>query len=154
MAVDMQEEIQGIKLQVSLLEKDIQLTSKFCEQVSESMQRIQEVNMNFIKMISLCEQKHIQHEKAESCFEVDIKELHSRITTVNREMHDRMMQVEHHISEKIDCLRGDLMPEEPKEERGFNSKYDKFFWMVVGAALTIGWVIGNVNLQNFSNLFK
>jgi hypothetical protein len=38
----------------------------------------------------------------------DIKELHSRITTVNRELHEKIDQVERHITERLDAIRSDL----------------------------------------------
>jgi hypothetical protein len=109
-------------------------------------------------MITIHEHRHEQHEKAEIELKDDIKELHSRITTVNREIHERIDEVERHISERIDALRSDLI-QHKKEENGNMvgdtlKEIDKYKWMILGAAIAIGWIIGNVNLGVLGTLFK
>jgi prefoldin subunit 5 len=108
-------ELQNVKLEVGLLKKDIEQTDRLCDKLSESIEKIQEVNVNIMRMITLHEQRHEQHEKAEQDLKEDIKELHSRITTVSREMNDRMDQLERHISERIDLLRSDLAKHEKND---------------------------------------
>jgi hypothetical protein len=88
----------------------------------------------------------------------DIKELHSRITTVSREIHERIDQVERSITERLDALRGDLIRHK-QEEKGGNvgealKEIDKYKWMILGAAVSLGWIIGNVNLGVLGTLFK
>jgi hypothetical protein len=38
--------------------------------------------------------------------------------------------------------------------KNFMAEIDRYKWMIIGAALTLGWVIGNVNLSALGNLFK
>ncbi len=164
----MAQDINDLKLEVGLLKKDFQLIDKLCESLSVSITKLEEVNTDLLKMITLHEQKHQQHEKVENEVKDDIKELHSRITTVSREIHDRMDDVERHIANRIDELRFDLFNEklkeqdlESKEEIKEKAKIqeslkdmDKYKWMIVGAATAIGWLVGNVNLNALSHLFK
>ena len=99
-----EEKINDLKLDVELLKKDVEQFDTLCDRITQSIEKIQDVNQNLIKMISLHEQRHDQHEKTEEDLDDDIKELHSRITTINREIHDRIDQVEHHITETIKSI--------------------------------------------------
>ena len=138
-----------------------------CNSLSVSVTKLEEVNTNLLKVITLHEQKHEQHEKTENEVKEEIKELHSRITTVSREIHDRMDDVQSHITTRIDELRFDIFNEEIKKRDEKNDEgkrdlkmqdslreMDKYKWMIVGAATAIGWIVGNVNLTALGNLFK
>lgn len=153
-----EQKLHDVEMKVGLLEKDVQQTDRLCEKLSESISKLQEVNANILRMITIHEHRHEQHERAETEVKDDIKELHSRITTVNREIHERIDEVERHISERIDALRSDLI--QHKKEEGGNmvgdtlKEIDKYKWMILGAAIAIGWIIGNVNLGVLGTLFK
>ena len=153
-----EQKLHDVEMKVGLLERDVQQTDRLCEKLSESINKLQEVNANILRMITIHEHRHEQHEKAEIELKDDIKELHSRITTVNREIHERIDEVERHISERIDALRSDLI--QHKKEEGGNvvgdtlKEIDKYKWMILGAAIAIGWIIGNVNLGVLGTLFK
>ena len=153
-----EQKLHDVEMKVGLLEKDVQQTDRLCEKLSESISKLQEVNANILRMITIHEHRHEQHERAESEVKDDIKELHSRITTVNREIHERIDEVERHISERIDALRSDLI--QHKKEEGGNmvgdtlKEIDRYKWMILGAAIAIGWIIGNVNLGVLGTLFK
>ncbi len=153
-----EQKLHDVEMKVGLLERDVQQTDRLCEKLSESISKLQEVNANILRMITIHEHRHEQHERAETEVKDDIKELHSRITTVNREIHERIDEVERHISERIDALRSDLI-QHKKEENGNMvgdtlREIDKYKWMILGAAIAIGWIIGNVNLGVLGTLFK
>ena len=153
-----EQKLHDVEMKVGLLQKDVQQSEKLCEKLSESISKLQEVNANILRMITIHEHRHEQHERAETEVKDDIKELHSRITTVNREIHERIDEVERHISERIDALRSDLI--QHKKEEGGNvvgdtlKEIDRYKWMILGAAIAIGWIIGNVNLGVLGTLFK
>ena len=153
-----EQKLHDVEMKVGLLQKDVQQSEKLCEKLSESISKLQEVNANILRMITIHEHRHEQHERAEIDLKDDIKELHSRITTVNREIHERIDEVERHISERIDALRSDLI--QHKKEEGGNvvgdtlKEIDRYKWMILGAAIAIGWIIGNVNLGVLGTLFK
>jgi len=134
-----EQEVQDIKLQIGLMQKDIYQTSVLCERLSNSIEKIQELSQNLFQMIKLQEQKHEQHDKAETEIKGDIKDLH-----------DRIDQVERHISQRIDDLRSDLIKHK-KEEETHNiadvlKEIEKYKWIILGAVLILGWLIGNIDL--------
>jgi len=140
-----EEKFHQLDVKVSLLEKDIQQTNRVLDKLSESIEKIQEMNDTMIRMISLHEHRHEQHEKVEKDLKEDIKDLH-----------DRIDQVERHISERIDALRNDLMHHKKDDNVVGNTlkEIDRYKWMILGAAIAVGWIIGNVNLGVLGTLFK
>ena len=140
-----EEKLHDIELKVGLLGKDVEQTDRLCSKLSESIEKLQEVNVNIMRMITLHEQRHEQHEKVEKEVKDDIKDLH-----------DRIDQVERHISERIDALRTDLMAHRKEDNVIGNTlkEIDKYKWMILGAAIAVGWIIGNVNLGVLGTLFK
>jgi len=149
------QELSNVKLKVGLLEKDIEVVNDICGRITDSIEKIQDMNQNVINMITLHGQRHEQHERVETELKEDIKELHSRITTVNREIHDRIDQVEHHISSRIDALRSDLANHKKQDKGDIGerlAKVEQWQWMAAGAIAIVAWAIGHSDF--FGKLFK
>lgn len=140
-----EQKLHDIEMTVGLLGKDVEQTDRLCLKLSESIEKLQEVNVSILRMITLHEQRHEQHEKVETDLKEDIKDLH-----------DRIDQVERHISERIDALRVDLINHKKNDNVIGNTlkEIDRYKWMILGAALAVGWIIGNVNLGVLGTLFK
>jgi chromosome segregation ATPase len=142
-----EQKIHDVELKIGLLGKDVEQTDRLCEKLSESIEKLQEVNVNILRMITLHEQRHEQHEKVESDLKEDIKDLH-----------DRIDQVERHISERIDALRIDLIKHK-NDDAGTKlpqvlSEIDKYKFAIVAVAISVGWILGNVNLGVLGTLIK
>jgi predicted nucleic acid-binding Zn-ribbon protein len=141
-----EQKVHELELKVGLLGKDVEQTDRLCEKLSESIAKIQELNVNIMQMITLHEQRHEQHEKVETDLKDDI-----------RDLHDRIDQVERHISARIDALRNDLMNHK-QQDRGripeMLAEIEKYKWMILGGTLALGWLIGNVDLTMLGKLIK
>lgn len=84
----------------------------------------------------------------------DIKELHSRITTGNREIVDKMddmqTRIEHKMNTQADASASqhkaikDEIKQEVDEIDVRVSTLERWKWYVVGAAATIGYLIGHI----------
>jgi putative NADH-flavin reductase len=81
----------------------------------------------------------------------DIKDLHSRITTGNREIMDK-------LDEKIDALaKADKEQHETLKKSMDNVKnrvdvLENWRWMIVGGAVALGYILGHLEL--FSKVVK
>lgn len=156
-----QQDINDLKLEIGLLKKDNEQLVTITNKLSDSIEKIQELNGNLLRMLALHDQKHEGHVRTENELKEDIKELHSRITTVTRELYDKIGLTEKHLSDKIDALRVELNSHR-ESDKGKESvkvseilkEIDKYKWMFFGAAVSIGWIIGNVNLGVLGTLFK
>lgn len=153
--------INDLKLEVGLLKKDNTQLVTITNKLSDTIEKIQEMNGNLLRMLALHDQKHESHLRTENELKEDIKELHSRITTVNRELYDKVGSIEKHLGEKIDSLRTELNShrESDMKKDGINlpnvlKEIDKYKWMIFGAAVSVGWIIGNINLGVLGTLFK
>jgi small-conductance mechanosensitive channel len=141
-----EQKVHELELKVGLLGKDVEQTDRLCEKLSESIAKIQELNVNLMQMITLHEQRHEQHEKVETDLKDDI-----------RDLHDRIDQVERHISARIDALRNDLMNHKQQDKGRIPEmlgEIEKYKWMILGGTLALGWLIGNVDLTMLGKLLK
>ena len=141
-----EQKVHELELKVGLLGKDVEQTDRLCEKLSESIAKIQELNVNIMQMITLHEQRHEQHEKVETDLKDDI-----------RDLHDRIDQVERHISARIDALRNDLMNHKQQDKGRIPEmlgEIEKYKWMILGGTLALGWLIGNVDLTMLGKLIK
>jgi len=152
-------ELNDVKTKVKLLEKDIELVYGISEKLSVTIEKIQEMNNSLVQMISLHDQKHLLHDKEEKELKDDIKDLNAKIASVSREIHERVDQLEHHISSRIDALRGDLLNHKKEDDRKNGSTDDaendldkriaeieKWRWMIVGAVAFAAWFIGQADI--------
>mgnify|MGYP003660720242 CR=1 FL=1 len=152
-----EQELNDLKLDIGLLTKDVEQTNRLCEKLSESIEKLQEVNVNILRMITLHEQRHDQHEKSENEMKEDIKELHSRITTVTRELHERIDQVEHHITSRIDDLRSDLINHKKEDKKTIItelSEVERWKWIILGAVMSSGFLLGKLELSSILSFIK
>lgn len=153
---------------VAILTHDVRATERVCEKLSEGIEKIQEMNGNLVRMIALHEQKHETHDRFQDSFDEDVKELHSRITTVERTLYDRIdtaksqlvEQLQHHHDEVIRLHGIRTTTTETfdtstlTEAKQTLKTLDRWVWMLVGAAVVIGWIVGHINFSAIGNLIK
>jgi prefoldin subunit 5 len=152
-----EQELNDLKLDIGLLTRDVEHTNRLCEKLSESIDKLQEVNVNILRMITLHEQKHDQHEKSQKDMKDDIKELHSRITTVTRELHERIDQVEKHITDRLDDIRSDLAVHKQQDKKTIItelSEVERWKWIILGAVMSSGFILGKLELSSILSFIK
>lgn len=102
----------------------------------------------------------------------DIKELHSRITTGNREIVDKMedmqTRIEHRLSvaattsrEQHEAIQNGIKEEIKEIDHRITkqvqevdirvSALERWKWIIIGAAVAIGYIVGNLDL--FAHIF-
>jgi hypothetical protein len=84
---------------------------------------------------------------------MDIKELHSRITTVDRNLSDKIELTERRIMEEFKSLR-EHIEEHNKKEDGEIKKILEWKWMAAGGIVALAWLLSNVNLDMITKIFK
>jgi len=92
-------------------------------------------------------------EKRKNDTNTDVKELHSRITTISREVSDKVELTERRIMDEIKSLRDDIAEQNKKKENELQ-KILQWKWMVGGGMVVLAWVISNVNLAALSKIFN
>jgi predicted nucleic acid-binding Zn-ribbon protein len=115
---------QDNKLEIELLKKDVHTMTDLLKKFDIALEKIQEIASNLSRMVSLQENRIEVAEEAtkqvQQTLEIrrmehdtDIKELHSRITTVNRDLSNKIEETEKTILKELHSMR-----EEMKSERG------------------------------------
>lgn len=139
-----EEEVADIKLQMGLLGRDIQQNTMLFDRVSQSIEKIQEVNVSLLRMIALHEEKHEQHERFQNTFQQDIKDLHSRITTVARDIQEMIEKKEQKI---LDCILANESSNQDDDSvlSIFKiGKYGKVIWAIIVMVFFIGYYTAKI----------
>jgi hypothetical protein len=92
-------------------------------------------------------------EKRKSDTVADIKEMHSRISTVDRNLSDKIELTERRIMEEIKSLRADISKHN-KEEDSALKKILEWKWFVTGGVVVFSWLVTNVDMQTLGKLFS
>jgi hypothetical protein len=75
----------------------------------------------------------------------DIKELHSRITTVDRNLSDKIELTERRIMDEIKSLRTDIAEHNQKEDNELK-KILEWKWAAAGGFVVLAWLLSHVNV--------
>lgn len=151
-----------MELKIGILEKDVSQLDKFSERLLISIEKIQDVSNKLLQMLALHEQKMAQNdeqtknvhtlmERRRSEINVDIKELHSRITTVQRELDERIETVERTISQKLDSVLEHI---ENKTNENTNHNLEKWKWAIMGGVVCVSWILSHVKLDSLATLVR
>ena len=130
--------------------------------LENQVEMLREIASDLKRMLAVHDEKLNQHErKQDDIFALieqrrnemadDIKEIHSRITTVQRELCTEITATENRIIKGIDELK-----EELKTDQEFhNSKQktleqriadlEKWRWIIIGAGITGGWLFSKLS---------
>ena len=125
------------------------------------VEMLREIASDLKRMLAVHDEKLNQHErKQDDIFELieqrrnemaeDIKEIHSRITTVQRELCTEITATESRIIKGLDELKDELKT----DQEYHNSKQktleqriadlEKWRWIIIGAGITGGWLFSKL----------
>lgn len=157
----MSNEVQN-KIEIELLKKDVIAMSALLEKFDTTIDKMQEIAINLSRMVSLQEQRLEVQESAtkemQSILEMrriehnqEIKELHSRITTVNRELSEKIEDTEKTILAELQSMRQELKG----DSKGLGSRLTAIEMWKYGAAAIIAFLMFLItkNAINISKIF-
>jgi phage-related tail protein len=130
--------------------------------LENQVEMLREIASDMKRMLAVHDEKLNQHErKQDDIFALieqrrnemadDIKEIHSRITTVQRELSTEINATENRIIKGIDELKAELKT----DQEYHNSKQktleqriadlEKWRWIIIGAGITGGWLFSKLS---------
>jgi acetate kinase len=136
-----------IKVDVEVLKNQVLTITQLCGKMDSVIEKLVD---NHDRMVN---QIYTDMEKRKADTNADIKELHSRITTISREVADKVELTERRIMDEIKSLREDIAEHNKKEDDDLK-KILQWKWMVAGGVVVLAWVISNVNLAALSKVFN
>jgi hemerythrin superfamily protein len=136
-----------MKVDVGVLKQQVLTLTQLCNKMDAVIEKLSD-NQN-----KMNEDIYEDMEKKKTETVSDIKELHSRITTVDRNLSDKIELTERRIMEEIRDLRKHITDHNAKED-GDIKKILEWKWMAAGGIVVLAWLLSNVNLTTLGNLFK
>ena len=136
-----------LKVDVEVLKNQILTITQLCGKMDSVIEKLVD---NHDRMVN---QIYTDMEKWKADTIADIKDLHSRITTISREVADKVELTERRIMDEIKSLREDIAEHNKKEDDDLR-KILQWKWMVAGGVVVLAWVISNVNLAALSKIFN
>ena len=136
----------SLKVDVSVLKEKVSTLTLLCDKMDRVIEKLAD------NQLDLAGQIYQDMDKRKEQTVSDIKELHSRITTTDRNLSDKIELTERRIMDEIKSLRECIDQHNSKEEEDMK-KLSQWKWMVVGGVIAVSWLITNVKLETLGKLF-
>lgn len=142
----MNDPVVELKVDVEVLKNQISNITHLCEKMDAVIEKLV---TNHDRMVN---QIYNDMNKREDDTAQDIKELHSRITTVDRNLSDKIELTERRIMDEIKSLHNTIDKHNQKEDDDLK-KILQWKWMVAGGVIVLAWLISNIKLEALLALF-
>ena len=136
-----------LKVDVSVLKERVGTLTELCHKMDRVIEKLAD------NQLDLAGQIYQDMDKRKEQTVSDIKELHSRITTVDRNLSDKIELTERRIMDEIKALR-ECIDEHNEKEEADMLKLSQWRWMVAGGVIVFAWLISNVKLEMLAKLFQ
>ena len=136
----------ALKVEVGVLKEKVYTLVDLCEKMDRVIEKLTDNNATVVNQI------YNDMEKRREDTASDIKELHSRITTVDRNLSDKIELTERRIMDEIKSLRDHITEHNKKEDDDLKSLM-QWKWMVAGGVVVVAWIISNVKLDYLAKFF-
>jgi DNA repair exonuclease SbcCD ATPase subunit len=135
-----------LKVDVEVLKNQVLTLTQLCNKMDTIIEKLIDNNDRLTTQIYQDMDKRKQDTVA------DIKELHSRITTVDRNVSDKIELTERRIMEEIKSLREDIAEHNKKEDNEMQ-KIMEWKWMAAGAIVVLAWIMSHIKIEMLGKLF-
>ena len=126
-----------LNTEVQLLKKEVSDMKMIYSRLDKAIEKISDVSNSINRMLAVHEEKISQQEevqiRTEQEINNDIKELHSRISTNNRELISLMSEQHKEQTDKMTKLEIEL--------HGRVGVLEKWRWIIIGGSIVAGFII-------------
>lgn len=129
-----------LKVDVSVLKEKVSTLTDLCNKMDRVIEKLTD------NQTTLANQIYNDMDKRKEDTVSDIKELHSRITTTDRNLSDKIELTERRIMDEIKSLRDHITEHNDKEDADL-LQLSRWKWMVAGGVVVIAWLVSNVKLE-------
>jgi DNA repair exonuclease SbcCD ATPase subunit len=134
-----------LKVDVSVLKERVNTLAVLCDKMDRVIEKLTD------NQTQLANQIYNDMDKRKEDTVSDIKELHSRITTVDRNLSDKIELTERRLLEEMKSLRDHITAHNEKEDEDIK-KLSQWRWMVAGGVVVLAWIISNLKLEMLAKL--
>ena len=127
----------ALKVEVGVLKEKVSTLTDLCEKMDKVIDKLAD------SQLAITNQIYNDMDKRREDAAGDIKELHSRITTVDRSLSDKIELTERRIMDEFKSLRDHITDHNKKEDEQL-AEIARWKWMIAGGVLVMAWIISNV----------
>jgi len=135
-----------VKIDVEVLKEKVDNITHLCTKMEQVIEKLVDNHDRIVTQIY----NDMEQRKRDTV--EDVKELHSRITTVDRNLTDKLELTERRIMDEIKSLRHAMDAHNKKEDDDLK-KISQWKWMIAGGVVVLAWLISNINLTVLAKLF-
>ena len=135
-----------LKIDVEVLKEKVEHITHLCSKMDQIIEKLVDNQDRIVTQIY----NDMEQRKRDTV--EDVKELHSRSTTVDRNLSDKIELTERRIMDEIKSLRHAMDAHNKKEDEDLK-KISQWKCMVAGGVVVLAWVISNVNMTVLAKLF-
>ena len=126
-----------LNTEVQLLKKEVSDMKMIYSRLDKAIEKISDVSNSINRMLAVHEEKISQQEevqiRSEQEINNDIKELHSRISTNNRELITLMSEQHKEQTEAMLKLKSEL--------QNRVGVLEKWRWLIIGGSIVVGFIL-------------
>lgn len=138
------------------LETELGVLKSVVSKLDSSLEKISEVSNSIGRLLAVHDERIAQLEKSANSRDIDIKDLHSRITRQTREIVEKISALEKNMEERIKETSNSNSRQYEDIKREIQDKVDnleerlgvieRWRWYLIGGAASLGYVFGNVDV--------
>tara|TARA_S200000501_G_scaffold330231_1_gene331391 strand:+ start:1880 stop:2332 length:453 start_codon:yes stop_codon:yes gene_type:complete len=138
----------NLQTKVAVMESDIKQMTGLFGRLDTSIEKITELNTTIKEVLAVHEQRisatEVDIERTYDTFEEKYEQLHSRISTTNRELAKDLKSHGDKVMDAVMELR-ELVGEHAQHHDDRIRSLEKRQWMMMGGAAVLGFLIGNLD---------
>ena len=135
---------------IAVLENEMEKMDGFFSRLDVSIEKIAELNVSIREVLASHETRiNSTEEELESqftMFDQRYEQLHSRISTVQRELSGEVQSETTKVMSALNDLRKEILAHAEKEEERIRH-VERRQWMIMGAAAVAGFILGNTSIM-------
>jgi len=143
----MEKDVTDLKVDVGILQTQVSNIEGYYQKLDKLIERVVD------NQESLTNQIYEDMDRRKQDTNDNIKELHSRITTIDRSLGDKIELTERRIMDEMKQLRKDITEHNTKEDREIK-KILEWKWMAAGGIIVVGWLISHVKFGILEKLIN
>lgn len=136
-----------MKVDIGVLKTQVSSITQLCNKMDSVIDKLMDNQDRLVTQI------YNDMEKRKQDTIDDIKEVHSRITTIDRNLSDKLELTERRIMDEIKSLRNQITEHNKKEDSEIR-KILEWKWTAAGGIIVIVWLLSHVNLDIITKLLN
>ena len=141
------ENLHDVKVDVEVLKNNVGTLTRLCEKMDKVIEKLVDHQDVIILQI------YKDMDKRKSDTNQDVKELHSRITNVSKELSEKVEETEDKIMNEIKEMRKEISEHNQREQDAMD-KLLQWKWTIVGGIVVITWLTQHIGLDTILKLIN